>query len=336
MALFGRRKNVTQEIPGGIPRQFPGDSPGQVPGGFPGQFPGPPGAASVLGQAAFAQGWQPVGDQPFDRRLEDQVAPVISCLWGMSRGVPRQQDENRGTNFRDAFRGSVDGRNVTVANAWTYLLPPGIRRDPGFGGAGCCAVELPSVLPILCVQPRRIHPVLGMHATPAGSPEFDQHCIVNAVPAGMLGDPQQVLTPEVQQRIMARDDWVFLAEGYLLGCFSRGPFRSFDEATQRLSEVLAIVAAIPESVLPSRVDHSQDDLVDRISRLTSVEDALAFLQGLTPGDRERLAQSDTPLAAFADCQTPEEAMARFQSLDQGQRLQLITMFTQVRDARRNP
>jgi len=332
MALFGRRKNETQAIPGGIPREYPGASPG--PGLVPGGFPGQPGA-SLLGQAAFTQGWQPVGNQPFDGHLEGRVPAITRCLWGMSRGE-NLQSEHGNTNYRDAFRGSVDGRMVTVANAWSYLLPPGVRRDPGFGGVGCCAVELPSTLPILCVQPRRIHAVLGMHATPVGSPEFDQRFIVNAVPAGVLGDPRQVLTPEVQQRIMARDDWVFVAERYLLGCFSRGPFGSFEEATQRLSEVLAIVASIPASVLPSRVDHSQDDLIDRISRLTSVEDALAFLQGLTPGERERLAQSGTPLAAFADCQTPEEAMARFQTLDQGQRLQIITMFTEVRDARRNP
>ena len=331
MALFGRRKNVTQGIPGGIPREFPGGSPGQVPGGFP----GPVDAASGLGQAAFTQGWQPVGDQPFDGHLEGRVPAVISCLWGMNRGEPKQQNYNTGTSFRDAFRGSVDGRMVTVANAWTLLLPPGVRRDPGFGAVGACVVELPSVLPILCVQPRRIHAVLGgMPAAPTGNPEFDQRFIVNAVAA--LGDARQVLTPEVQQRIMARDDWVFCAERYLLGCFSRGPFGSFDEATERLGEVLAIVAAIPESVLPSHVDHSQDDLIDRISRITSVEDALAFLQGLTPGERERLAQSGTPLAAFADCRTPEEAMGRFQSLDQGQRMQLIAMFSEVRDARRNP
>jgi hypothetical protein len=140
----------------------------------------------------------------------------------------------------------------------------------------------------------------------------------------------------VQQRIMARDDWVFCAERYLLGCVSRGPFHSADEVNRRISEVLALVAAIPASVLPGHVDHSQDDLIDRISRLTSVEDALAFLQQLTPGERERLARSDTPLAAFADVRTPEEAMARFQSLDQRQRMQLITMFAQVRDSRRGP
>jgi len=331
MALFGRRRNETQAIPGGIPREYPGGSPGPVPGGFPGQ----PLGASALGQAAFAQGWQPAGNQPFDGHLEGRVPAITRCLWGMSRSE-NLQSEHTNTNYRDAFRGSAGGRMVTVANAWSYLLPPGVRRDPGFGGAACCVVEIPSTLPILCIQPRRIHPVLGMHATPTGSPEFDQRFIVNAVPAGVLGDPRQVLTPEVQQRIMARDDWVFFAERYLLGCFSRGPFGSLGEATQRLGEVLAIVAAIPASVLPSRVDHSQDDLIDRIGRLTSVEDALAFLQGLTPGDRERLAQSGTPLAVFADCQTPEQAIARFQSLEDGKRLQIITMFTEVRDARRNP
>src|ERR1700728_1412321 len=331
MALFGRRKNGPQGIPGGIPREFPGGSPGQVPGGFP----GPAGATSGLGLAAFTQGWQPVGDQPFDGHLEGLVPAIISCLWGMNRGEPKQENYNTATSCHDACRGSDGGRMVTVVNAWTLLLPPGVRRDPGFGAVGACVVELPSVLPILCVQPRRIHAVLGgMPAVPTGNPEFDQRFIVNAVPA--LGDARQVLTPEVQQRIMARDDWVFCAERYLLGCFSRGPFHSLDEAAQRLSEVLAIVAAIPASVLPDHVDHSQDDLVDRLSRLTSVEDALAFLQGLTAAERERLAQSDTPLAAFADVRTPEEAMARFQSLDQGQRMQLIAMFSQMRDARRNP
>jgi hypothetical protein len=331
MPLFGRRKNATQGIPGGIPRQFPGGPTGPVPGGYP----GPMGGASGFGQDAFTQGWQPVGGQPFDGHLEGRLPAITRCLFGMSRAEPLVS-QHTGTNYRDAFRGSVDGRMVTVANAWTGLLPPGVRRDPGFGGVGCCAVELPSMLPILCVQPRRIHPVVGMHATPIGSPEFDQRFIVNAVTAAVLGDPRQVLTPEVQQRIMARDDWVFVAERYLLGCFSRGPFGSFAEATQRLGEVLAIVAAIPASVLPGHVDHSQDDLVDRISRLTSVEDALTFLQGLTPGERERLARSDTPLAAFADVRTPEAAMARFQSLDERQRMQLITMFTQVRDSRRGP
>ena len=44
---------------------------------------------------------------------------------------------------------------------------------------------------------------------------------------------------------------------------------------------------------------------------------------------ERLARSDTPLAAFADVRTPEEAMARFGSLPESQRMQLLAMFMRV-------
>ena len=59
------------------------------------------------------------------------------------------------------------------------------------------------------------------------------------------GADQEVLTPEVQQRIMGHDDWVFTAERYLLGCVSPGPFRSAGEVTERIGEVMGIVAAIP-------------------------------------------------------------------------------------------
>jgi hypothetical protein len=63
--------------------------------------------------------------------------------------------------------------------------------------------------------------------------------------------------------------------------------------TQRIGEVLAIVAAIPTSVLPDHVDHSADDLLARIS----------------------------------------QAMARFHALDPERKMQLITMFMRVRDTR---
>jgi hypothetical protein len=93
-----------------------------------------------------------------------------------------------------------------------------------------------------------------------------------------------------------------------------------------------IGTTIPDAVLPSQVDHSPDDLTARISRLNGVEDALALLQDLTPADREQLARSNTPLAVFADVQTPEEALARFGSLDLQKRMQLLAMFRRVDDA----
>ena len=101
-----------------------------------------------------------------------------------------------------------------------------------------------------------------------------------------------------------------------------------------MRDVVAVVEAFPISIVPTHVDHSFDDLLARVGQLHSVEDALAFLQQLSVDDRERLAQSDTPLAAFADVQTPEEAMARLGTLDEQQKMQLFAMFAKVKDDRR--
>ena len=102
-----------------------------------------------------------------------------------------------------------------------------------------------------------------------------------------------------------------------------------------MSQVLAIVAAIPASVVPDHVDHAEDDVIARIDKLTSLEDAMALLQQLTPADRERLAKSDTPLSAFADVKTPQEAMARFKDLDQGRKMQLMATFMRIRESSRD-
>ena len=64
-----------------------------------------------------------------------------------------------------------------------------------------------------------------------------------------------------------------------------------------MHEVIGVVTAFPESVAPSKVDHSVDDLLVRIGELDSVEDAIAFLETLSQDDRQRLAQSPTPLAS---------------------------------------
>ena len=61
---------------------------------------------------------------------------------------------------------------------------------------------------------------------------------------------------------------------------------------------------------------------------------MAFLQGLTPADREQLARSGSPLAALADVRTPKEAMARFRGLDQPRKMQLMMMFMEVKDQQR--
>ena len=281
--------------------------------------PGRPGAGTGLpepGRPAFAaaQGWAPAGDRPFDGHLEDATAEINRTLHGAARtlGSVRRQGLRIGDiTFRDAYRGSVAGRTVIVANAWTNIGPE-VRQGTGeWYGAAVCAVEL---LPLQCVQPRR------------------DWFLVTGQP--MPGSGAQPLTPEVRQRIMAHDDWVFWAERYLLGCVSKGAFRSDGQVSQRIDEVLGVVAAIPSTVLPDHVDHAADDLIARAAQLTSMQQGLVFLQQLTPDERDRLARSDSPLAALADVRTPQEAMARLKSLNPQQKMQVMAMFMKVRDSQR--
>jgi hypothetical protein len=58
---------------------------------------------------------------------------------------------------------------------------------------------------------------------------------------------------------------------------------------------------------------------------------MAFLQNLTPADRQRLAFSNTPLAAFADVTSPEEAMMRLTTMPVPDRMQLLAMFQRIDD-----
>jgi hypothetical protein len=293
--------------------------------------PGPGAQAGVpgLAEAATAQGWQPAGTSPFTPQLAKTVHEITRTLYGVPRRGATFGYTAGETKFSDAFRGSIDGRTVIVANAWTYLDPVLGHVLDRSGTVAVCAVELPMVLPVACVAPRRFSPWFSAPEMPTGNPAFDGYYWVTA---GMPGSFMPMLTPEVQQRIMAHDDWVFWAEDYWLACVSKGSFGSAEQVSQRIAEVLGIVTAIPESALPHHVDHSQDDLIARISRLESVEDAIAFLQQLTPADREQLAHSDTPLAAFADVTTPEEAIARFESLDDQRKMALLAMFMRVEDS----
>jgi hypothetical protein len=229
------------------------------------------------------------------------------------------------THFHDAYRGQVDGRGVVVANAWTNIGPQDLVKLYEMMGVAVCAVELSTLLALL-IQPRHLPSAEHIRPTPTGNAEFDDR-FTSAFAPGV----QELLTADVQQRIMAHDDWAFVAADNWMVCASRGAFESADDVSRRFDEVTGIVGAFPAALVPTQIDRSVDDLAARIDKIESVEDALAFLQQLTPDDRQRLAQSNTPLAAFADVQTPEQAMARLESLDVQHRMQLLAMFQRVED-----
>lgn len=209
-------------------------------------------------------------------------------------------------SFYDAYRFDDDaGRTVTVANGRAIL---GMQRRPLEGppkDVAVCAVQLPSIVPFFCLQSRRFPWPSHVRATPTGIPAVDERYEVALLPhVGVSW-----LSTEIQQLLLDHE-WAFPALGTVLVSVTKGAFLSAEDVVQRVHDVLTFVSAFPWSVMPEHVDRSVDDLAARIARISSVDEALAFLTNLTDGDRERLARSDSPLAAFADVRTPEEAMAR--------------------------
>lgn len=79
----------------------------------------------------------------------------------------------------------------------------------------------------MSVVPRRYARTAVPGTSPAINPAFDDRFQVTGMPALLaevtgLATVAAALTPEVRQRIMACDDWAFLAGGYLLGCVTKG------------------------------------------------------------------------------------------------------------------
>ena len=282
-----------------------------------------------LAETAAARGWQPAPEQPFGREIHDALYDLTCELYG-EPGVQlsmRLGENWRVIPFRDAFRFSDAGRTVTVANgragvAYEVRHLAGPPMD-----VAVCTVELPAALASGLVHPRQYPRMLHMRDTPTGNPVFDERYLSSVPHIGAAW-----LTPEVQQRILGHDDWVLYALGTKLTCVTKGAFASAGDVQRRIDDVLDLVAAIPSSVVPHSLDRSVDDLAARIAGIHSVEDAVAFLQGLSDGDRERLARSDTPLAGFADVRTPEEAMARFEALDPARQMQLMGLFMRASGA----
>ncbi len=272
-------------------------------------------------------GFEPASDDVFDDQLEPAVRETARVEHGVA-AKPTAQGGGLPTSYRmgfeHVFRADRDGREILVANGRFHPNPGLVSSRVGLRRVAVCVVELPSAMALGSVQPRSYRHEILRHwpECPTGNPGFDEHFRVRA---GSLGG-QFELPAAVQGLVMARNDWIFLVQATRFICVTPEPFSSIDEMVQRVDQVMAIVAAFPTTMLAARVDHSGDDLLRRIAELDSVEDAIAFLQEVTPADRERLAQSNSPLAAFADVTTPDQIMERFQSLEQAQQLQLLAMF----------
>ena len=276
--------------------------------------------APGLAQAAAGRGFAPAGDDPFPGDQRDRIKRMSRVLHGFP---PRPLSTGGGyqipdMHVSDAHTGSLDGRTVTVARANTPTEGLDVMTHHGHA-TSVVAVEMGTMMLLGGIEPRAKHHAISLPEIATGNPAFDQRYRVSAT----SGDVAALVTPEVQSRVMARDDWAFVPCESTLLCVVKG---ESPDLFALADEVLAILHAFPASVVPDAIDHSFDDLLRRIDALDSVEEATDFLQQLSDEDRGRLAASPTPLAKFADVRTADEIGVRFMSLSEAERLQVLAMF----------
>jgi hypothetical protein len=282
-----------------------------------------------LAALANARGWERTDALPVDQRLTDLLHRSLWTLYDrpFTRLTLGGAGVDSGTSFNNVYHATDDAQPLVVANGWANIGPTKDMRLHEMRGVAVCAVELTSLSPVFVVQPRSLPPVDRYPTVLTGDADFDDRFLV-AMVAGL--DPA-ALADDVRRRIATHDDWLLVGHDRWLACVSRGAFESADEVSGRVDEMLSMVAAFPTSVLPTQVDHSVDDLARRIRSLHSAEDAITFIAQLSADDRDRLARSGTPLAAFSDVASRDEAIARFGELDTAQRMQLLAMFQRRND-----
>ena len=232
------------------------------------------------------------------------------------------QDE---TVFRDVYRGFIDDRRVVTTNAWTNIGPQQLVKLYEMKGVSVCAVELASLSPIMLVQTsaadRRAVPH-GADREPRVRPTVQPGRVTRARRASH--HPRASATDHGPRRLG-------ICRSRILACLCQPrpvPVRRRRAPTARRTDSDGRCVSRLGRPRPDR--SLRRDLLARVQRLSSPEEVIGFLQQLSPDDRQRLAQSNTPLAAFADVPTWEQVMSRLQTLDVPQRMQLLAMFKRAK------
>jgi hypothetical protein len=159
-----------------------------------------------LEEAAAARGFQPASTPVFDDDLHRRIHEISRVLYGVTPKYDTFGTDLKAPdmNVLDAFRGTVDGRQVTFANAWSPV--EGTFRATGRPeGTSVVVVELSTVLTLQGVEPPMKFSAFKGHEQPTGNAEFDRAYHVWMM--GIPGAPVDLITTDVQHQILVRYDW---------------------------------------------------------------------------------------------------------------------------------
>jgi hypothetical protein len=173
-----------------------------------GSPPAPRAEESSFAADARALGWEATDESSFVDPMYRAVYESARVLYGQAPEDTIDTVHSYRTHFHDAFRTSVAGRRVLVANGVQNIVPNLVGGTGELRFFSVCVVELPSVYAVTAIQPRRLqHRAHLMPEIATGNAEFDHAYRVNAGPLG-----EAVVPPEMQRLILALDDWAFRSD----------------------------------------------------------------------------------------------------------------------------
>src|SRR5947209_13497159 len=124
-----------------------------------------------IAQAASSWGWEAV-DEPFHGGTTDLITGAVRTLHGVFRTMRPNDEHTPRMHYHDAYRGTRDGRIVTVANAW-IAIEAVVAGGEHVEGAAVTAIELSTVLMIAGIEPRLRHQGIRGLEVPTGNAAFD-------------------------------------------------------------------------------------------------------------------------------------------------------------------
>ncbi|HVN52502.1 MAG TPA: DUF3137 domain-containing protein [Acidimicrobiales bacterium] len=256
----------------------------------------PGGADPIPGLDALARsrGWEgPTTQTRFDNEVTRYAHEMLRNLWGYPRGAEEGETtapiapDNIYTNL---FHGQVDGKDLTIGNTRLNVAPfhlPGLHAEPL---ASVCVLRLSMTMPPLFINLHHRRPYSGLFLKKVDfeSEEFNRTFVVEA------SDPKyatDVITPQVMEVVLTREDWTFAFLMDHLVCLSASGLHTADDYAQRADTVARIASLIPGFVadddaikLPTLPDGT-------VLRPEMTEDeqqkAMAAFMAMAPDEREK-------------------------------------------------
>jgi hypothetical protein len=244
----------------------------------------PGGTDPIDGMAALAaaQGWTgPSTDPQLDNEQTTYTHEMLRNLWGYPR---RLEQGSSGFSidpkniFTNVFHGTCDSRPFTIANTRLNVGrygTVGLERDAD-RWASVCVMRLPMTLPPLYVNLHHHDAYRGLMLKHSDfeSEQFNRTFDVESVNPKLASD---VITPQVMELLLTRDDWVLAYQMDSLICLCANGLHSADDYDQRVKAVAQLIGLLPEFV-------ADDDAL----KLPTLPDGTVLSPSMSKDEREQV------------------------------------------------